>query len=229
MSETRPFRYGPEESAGTVVGARADARAIFAQAMFLVAVTLGFTAAGAWVGRDLSTGWALGAWIGALALVIAISFTRRAHGTSSLAMGLLFGVGLLMGLAIGPTLNAYASLEDGGTLIAQAAGLTAVFVTGLGTVGYLTKRDLSWLGRVSFFGLLGLLVFGLVAIFLTIPGERLIWCVLGLVVFAGYTVFDFWRLRRAGQDQVALVALGIFLDILNVFLFMLTLLGGGRD
>ena len=58
-------------------------------------------------------------------------------------MGMLFGIGLLLGLAIGPTLNAYASLEDGGTLIAQAAGLTALFMGVLGTVGYLTKRDLT--------------------------------------------------------------------------------------
>ena len=223
--ETRPFRYEAE----TTVGARVDARAVFAQAMFLVALTVAFAAAGAYVGRGLSTGWAIGAWVAGFVLVLVISFVRRAHGANSLAMGLLFGVGLLLGLAIGPTLNAYSQLEDGGTVIAQAAGLTALFVGTLGTVGYLTKRDLSWVGRISFFGLLALLVFGFVAIFVSIPNERLIWSIFGLVVFAGYTLFDFWRLRRTGEDQVTLVALGIFLDILNVFLFMLSLLGGGRD
>mgnify|MGYP000386128044 CR=1 FL=1 len=51
-------------------------------------------------------------------------------------------------------------------------------------------------------GLIGLLLFGLVAIFVSIPNENLIWAVGGLVVFAGLTVFDFWRLRRAGNGDV---------------------------
>ena len=140
-------------------------------------------------------------------------------------MGLLFGIGLLLGLAIGPTLNAYASLEGGSTIIAQAAGATALFMGVLGTVGYMTKRDLTALGRISFFGLLALLLFGIVAIFVasrprTSSGASAAsWCSPGL------TVYDFWRLRRAGNGDVALIALSIYLDAFNIFLFMLQLLG----
>ena len=112
---------------------------------------------------------------------------------------------------------------------AQAAGLTALFMGLMGSAGYLTSRDLSALGRVSFVGLIILLVFGIVAIFVNIPGENLIWCIGGLVVFAGLTMFDFWRLRRAGNGDVAQIALSIFLDAFNVFLLMLRLLGGGRN
>jgi modulator of FtsH protease len=226
-----PETYGYERETGdrAAAGARADSRAIFGKVMFLVAVTAGFTALGAYVGRDLSTGWSFACWGGALVLTIAIGFNRRKDEATPLQMTMLFGIGVLMGLALGPTLDAYASLEDGGTLIAQAAGLTALFMAILGSVGYVTKRDLRALGRISFIGLIALLVFGLVAIFVSIPNERLIWCIGGLVVFAGLTVFDFWRLRRAGNGDVALIALSIFLDALNIFLFMLQLLGGGRD
>ncbi len=98
----------------------------------------------------------------------------------------------------------------------------------MGAVGYLTKRDLSMLGRISFIGLIALLVFGLVAIFVNIPGENLIWCIGGLIVFAGLTIFDFNRLRSAGNGDVAMIAASIFLDAFNVFLFMLQLLGGNR-
>ena len=230
MADT-PERYGysGETWDGAVTGVRADSRAIFAKTMFLVAVTAGFAAAGAYVGRNLSGGWALVAWLGAIGLTIAISFARRREEASPLQMGMLFGIGALLGLAIGPTLQAYANLEGGSTIIAQAAGLTALFMAVMGAVGYLTSRDLSALGRISFIGLIALLVFGLVAIFVNIPGESMIWCIGGLVVFAGLTVFDFWRLRRAGEADVALIALSIFLDAFNVFLFMLQLLGGGRD
>ena len=231
MADT-PERYGYEPETWdrvTAAGAREDARAIFGKVMFLVAVTAGFAAAGAYVGRDISWGWALGAWVAALGLTIAMSFARRRDEATPLQMGLLFGIGTLLGIAIGPTLQQYASLEDGSALIAQAAGLTALFMAVLGAVGYTTTRDLSALGRVSFIALIGLLLFGIVAIFVSIPNENLIWCIGGLVVFAGLTVFDFWRLRRAGNGDVALIALSIFLDAFNVFLFMLQLMGGSRD
>jgi uncharacterized protein len=228
VAET-PETYGYDRTTwDAATGARADSRAIFGKVMFLVAITAGFCALGAYVGRDLSGGWAILAWVGALVLVIAMSFARKRNEVSSLQMGMLFGLGALLGLAIGPTLNEYASVEGGATLIAQAAGLTALFMAIMGAVGYLTKRDLSMLGRISFIGLIALLVFGLVAIFVNIPGENLIWCIGGLIVFAGLTIFDFNRLRSAGNGDVALIAASIFLDAFNVFLFMLQLLGGNR-
>lgn len=218
-----PLEYG----LGSRPVARSEARTVFGQTMFLVAVALGFLAAGAWIGRDLSWGWAIAAWVGALVLVVAMSFSRKA-GRGQLGMGLLFGVGVLFGIALGPTLAEYASAPGGAELIGQAAGLTALFIAGTGTVGYLTKRDLSGLGRICLFALLGLIAFGLVAMFVAIPYANLIYCVAGLVIFAGYTVFDFWRLRRAGEDDVPLIALGIFLDVVNVFLLILSLLGNSR-
>ena len=228
MAET-PETYGYDRQTwDAATGARADSRAIFGKVMFLVAITAGFCAVGAWVGRDLTGGWALLAWVGALVLVIAMGFARKRDEVSSLQMGMLFGLGALLGLAIGPTLNNYASVQGGGTIIAQAAGLTALFMAIMGAVGYLTKRDLSVLGRVSFIGLIALLLFGLVAIFVNIPGEDLIWCIGGLIVFAGLTIFDFNRLRRAGNGDVVMIACSIFLDAFNVFLFMLQLLGGNR-
>ena len=50
---------------------------------------------------------------------------------------------------------------------------------------------------------------------------------LGLVIFGGFTIFDFNRLRRANMDIAVPIAAGIFLDIFNVFLFFLQLFGGG--
>lgn len=210
---------------GSRPGEAAGAGTIFAQTMFLVAVTLGFLAAGARLGRDLPLGWALAAWAGALVLVIAAGFLRSA-GAGQLGLVVLFAVGLLFGLALGPTLAAYAAAPGGATLMAQAAALTALFVAALGTAGYITERDLSMLGRISFVALLGLIAFAIVLLFVEIPGGRAIFAVAGLAVFAGYTLYDFWRLRRAGEDQVTLIALGIFLDIANVFVLILSLLGG---
>ena len=218
MSQT-PEQYGSQrETLDRARGAvaAADSRAVFGKVMFLVAVTAGFAAAGAYIGRDLSTGWAFACWGGALVLTIAMSFSKRREevGGLQLTMPVLIARGC-------------EGVEDGGTIIAQAAGLTALFMGVMGTVGYVTKRDLTWLGRVSFIALLGLLVFGIVAIFVSIPNAYLFWSVAGLVIFAGLTTFDFWRLRRAGDADVVLISLSIFLDAFNVFLFFLQILGGG--
>ena len=133
----------------------------------------------------------------------------------------------MLGLALGPVLNSYAQADP--AAVWQAAGATGAFVAGLGTAGYATRRDLSSWYRVLFWGLLALIVFGLVAIFVSIPGANVIWSVAGLVIFGGYTILDFNRLRRAGQESAVPIAASIFLDVLNIFLFMLQLFGGGRD
>lgn len=217
---------------GEGVGERAlpiaDTRAVFGQVMFMVAVALGFTAGGAWVGQDLSTGWSLVCFVGAFALILGMSFARKAQN-GALGMGLLYGVALLLGMAVGPALAAYASLDGGAVLIAQAAGLTALFIGALGTVGYATRRDLSAVARICFWALLGLIAFGFVAMFVAIPGANLIYSVVGLVIFAGFTMYDFQRLRTAHEDESVMIALGIFLDVFNVFLFILNLLGMSRD
>jgi len=74
-----------------------------------------------------------------------------------------------------------------------------------------------------------LIVFGIALIFVQIPHGSEIYAILGLVVFAGYTMFDFQRLRTTTDTGSApLLAASIFLDILNVFQFFLSLFGSRR-
>ena len=89
---------------------------------------------------------------------------------------------------------------------------------------------MSGIARLSFWALVALIVFGIVLIFVHIPGGELIYSILGLVIFAGLTMFDFQRLRRSSDlDSAPLIAASIFLDALNVFLLFLRLFSGGRD
>ena len=108
----------------------------------------------------------------------------------------------------------------------QAGAATALFMAGIGAFGYSTKKDLSVIGRVSLLALIGLIVFGIIAIFINIPAEDLLFSILGLVIFAGLTMFDFQRLRRTTDTNAApFMAASIFLDALNVFLFFLRIFG----
>jgi FtsH-binding integral membrane protein len=202
-----------------------SARTLFAHTMGLVGITAAFFAGGAYLGRNLSGGagllWFLAAFGCLFGLRAAISRSEQ------LAVGLLFGFGLLLGLACSPQLAERASTNP--QALWQAGGATALFIAGFGAYGYATRRDLARIARVAFFALLALIVFGIVLLFVQIPGGQLIYAILGLVIFAAFTMFDFQRLRNASDVAVApLLAASIFLDILNVFMLMLSLFGGDR-
>jgi FtsH-binding integral membrane protein len=198
---------------------------LFGQTMGYVAVTTGFFALGAYLGRHLSQGWAIVWFIVAFVCLIAMMFTvRRSAGLSA---GLLFVFGATLGLAMAPTLVYYAATNP--QALWQAGGATALFIAGFGAAGYATRRDLSGIARLSFWALIALIVFGIVLIFVRIPAGDLIYSVLGLVIFAGLTMFDFQRLRRSKDlDSAPLLAASIFLDALNVFLFFLRIFSRGN-
>ena len=201
-------------------------RALFSHVMWLVAATTGFFALGVYAGRDLSTGWSIAWFLAGFGCLIAMNFTRRSSGSASVV--LLMCVGLFLGLGLGPMVAYYSSASP--KVVWQAAGATALFMLGFGAYGYATRRDLTAIGRVSFFALVALIVFGIILIFVRIPAGDLIYSVLGLVVFAGLTLYDFQRLRRSkGMASAPLIAASIFLDALNVFLFFLRIFSGGRD
>jgi FtsH-binding integral membrane protein len=215
--------YPAASPAGSIPLSRDQARAVFGQVMGLVALTLGCLALGAYIGRDLSGGIGILFFLGGFACIFGLN-VASARGNEQLAITLLFGLGLLLGLALGPVLSSYAKADP--SALWQAAGATGAFVASLGAVGYATRRDLSSWYRVLFVALLALLVFG--AIFVSIPNANLIWSVAGLVIFGGYTILDFNRLRRAGAESAVPIAASIFLDVTNIFLFLLQLFGS-RD
>src|SRR3979411_2829270 len=133
--------------------ARDETRALLGQVMGLVAFTLGFLALGAYVGRDLSGGLGIAFFVGGLACLIGLNIASG-RDRQQLCSTLLFGFGLLLGLALGPGLNASAKADP--AAVWQAAGATGAFVAGLGAIGYATRRDLSSWARGLFWALLGL-------------------------------------------------------------------------
>ena len=218
MSFTR--QYALRDQALT----RDQTRGVFGQVMGLVALTVGCTALGAYITRNATGGTGILFFIAAFACIFGLQFANS-RGREQLAIGLLFGLGLFIGMAVGPVLNYYAKAEP--NVLYQAAGATALFTAGLGAFGYATRRDLSSWARTLFWALIALIVFGLITLFVAIPGANVIYALLGLVVFGGFTVFDFNRLRRTTMGGSVPIAASIFLDVFNVFLLFLSLFGGG--
>lgn len=201
---------------------RDESGSLLGQTMGLVAVTTGLFALGAYLGRDMSYGWGWLFFIAAFGVLLGINVAVQR--SERLAVTLLFGFGVLMGLATAPTLSYYASTNP--QVLWQAGGATALFIAGFGAFGYATRRDLSAIARACFWALIGLIVFGIVLIFVQIPNGSLIYAILGLMIFAGLTAFDFQRLRQTQDIRAApILAASIFLDILNVFLLLLSIFG----
>jgi FtsH-binding integral membrane protein len=199
-----------------------EAADLFTRTMTLVAGTTGLFAIGAYVGRNAppQLGWL---WFVA-AFVTLLGIDRATRRSEKLALTLLFAFGALLGLAVAPTIAYYAAADP--QTLWQAGGATALFVLGFGAAGYTTRHDLSALARYLFLALIALVLFGIVAIFVQIPAASLIYAIVGLTIYAGLIAFDFQRLRRSKDIRTApLLAASIFLDLLNVFLLLLSLFG----
>ena len=219
-------RYPTQLASGPSAVTGDRAQAVFGQVMGLVALTVGCVALGAYIGRDLTGGAGIAFFVGAFVCIIGLNLAS-ARGREQLATALLFGLGLLLGLAVGPVISAYANADP--AALWQAAGATAAFVAALGAYGYATRRDLSSWARTLVWALLALIVFGIVAIFVTIPNSNIIYAAAGLVIFGAFTIFDFNRLRRSTPADAVPIAAAIVLDVFNIFLIGAELFGGRRE
>ena len=123
--------------------------------------------------------------------------------------------------------------------IAQTFIVTAIAFAGLSLFGYTTRRNLSGMGTFLIMGVIGLIVASIVNIFLQSSGMQFAISLLGVLIFAGLTAYDTQNikntyLRMAGSDQdflgkaAIMGALQLYLDFLNLFMFLLQFLGN-RD
>ena len=126
-----------------------------------------------------------------------------------------------------------------GTSIARTFFITAAAFGGLSLWGYTTKRDLSAMGAFFAMGLIGLIIAMIVNIFLGSTALQFAISVIGLLIFAGLTAFDTQRLKNtydfvagdavaAGRASV-IGALQLYLDFINLFMFLLQFMGNNRN
>jgi uncharacterized protein len=171
-------------------------------------------------------------WILLLAQVgLVIAFSATAHKASTpVAAAMFTAYAALTGVTFSVLFFVYTR-----TSIAQTFFITAGTFAGLSAFGALTKRDLSGVGRFMTFGLIGLVIASLVNIFLQSPAVMWISTYAGVLIFAGLTAYDtqalihLYRTAGAGGNLALRGALTLYLDFINMFLFLLRLFGGRRD
>jgi FtsH-binding integral membrane protein len=132
------------------------------------------------------------------------------------------------GIMLAPVLLAYLKFQPGA--LAEAGVLTFSTFGILTLYATFSRRDFSAWGGFFTVGLVVLLITMLVGMFFPSVGASMWISAAGVFVFSGLLVFDTWRITRSGQltDQdYVFAAVTIFLDLLNLFLFILSLVGGG--
>ncbi len=166
-----------------------------------------------------------------LGLVMWLSFGINRLSESS-AKAIYWAYAVLMGLSLSTILLVYTGASVATTFFASAAAFA-----GLSLYGYTTKKDLSGLGTFLIMGLVGLLVASLVNIFLKSSGLDFAISAIGVLVFAGLTAYDTQKIKlmydQVGNSDmrgksVIMGALTLYLDFINLFLFLLRFMGDRR-
>jgi FtsH-binding integral membrane protein len=213
-STSTPYAHGRAEAITTT--------RLLGQVMFLVAVAIGALALGTVIGKDLSRGTALALSLGGFGMLMISSFGGERFRIGTFAIGWLYATAFVIGLGLGPTINYYASAQP--DAVAQAAGGTALTVAGMGALGFAMSKDLApWMRPLS------LAVFALVVVsivLLVFSGGALSPFISLLIygISAALIMVYFNYLRKHGTaDDTVMLATGIFIGIVNIFLSLLNL------
>lgn len=203
-----------------------------------VGVLLSAVAAGFVMGNEALQAQIADLWLflllGQLGLVFAISFLIQ-RISPIVALGLFFVYALTMGLTLGVIVLAYVGTIGMSGVVSAFAGAAAIF-GGAALYGAVTRRDLTSLGGILFMGLLGLIVVMFLQLFFFADSSMasLAIGIGGVVIFTGLTAWDVQRLKNGAMPNInkdsatVLGALALYLDFINLFLFMLRIFGSSR-
>jgi FtsH-binding integral membrane protein len=220
------YRLPPQNQYGAPLAPAIPTQSILAQVLGITALGLCVTALAAWISQGFVTpGLGLVAMIVGFVLLIAINATRR---NEPLSLVLFYAFTFCEGIGIAPVIGQYVR-AFGPDVVVNAALTTGLGMFALAAVVYATGLDLRRFQGIFFVALLGLVVLGIVSIFVKfIHPEVYAW--LTLVIFSGLVLIDFARLRAGGDGLTpVLMATSIYLDAINIFLALLQIFGGRRS
>ena len=171
--------------------------------------------------------------IAELALVFVVSgMTNRLSLTTATLLFILYSI--INGATLSMIFLAYST-----SVITKTFFITAGMFACMSFFGYSTKRDLSGIGRILFMALIGIIIATIVNLFVKSSGFDLIITYLGVFIFVGLTAWDTQKIKQMlmmadGMDEsvqkIALMgALSLYLDFINLFLYLLRIFGGNRD
>ena len=212
-----------------------ESQKVLRNTYMLLALTMVPTVIGAYIG--MATGSIIMASpiissLVMLAAVIGLQFAIAANRNNALGIGLLLLMTGVLGWWLGPILNVALSMKNGIALVGYAAVGTGIVFFTMGALAQTIKRDLSFMGKFLFVGMIALLVAMIANMFLQIPALALTISTLVIVVFSLFLLYDLQRIIRGGETNYIMATTGVYMSLFNIFANLLQLLGifgGERD
>ena len=195
----------------------------------LLALSLVPTVLGAWIGMQLNFSFFQGSpvigFIAFLAIAFGFMFAIEKTKNSAIGVAVLLGFTFFMGLMLSRLVGSVLGMSNGASLIALAGGGTAAIFFGMSSLAATIKRDLSGMSKWLFVGAIGLMIGGIVNVFVGSPVGMMVLSTLAIVIFSAYMLFDLKQIVDGGETNYISATLALYLDIFNVFQSLLALLG----
>ncbi|MFK8019236.1 MAG: Bax inhibitor-1/YccA family protein [Pseudomonadales bacterium] len=156
-------------------------------------------------------------------------FVMPKVANSSKGIAMVFVITGLLGFGIGPLLNHYMALQNGGQLIATSLGGTGVIFLALSAYALTSKRDFSFMGGMLMVGFMVAIGLSLVNLFLQIPAMSLMLSAFVILIMSGFILFDTSRIVNGGERNYIMATIGLYMTIFNIFINLLALLGFSSD
>ena len=229
------FGRSPYEAAPEAAYSTAEGQKVLRNTYLLLAVTMIPTVIGAFIGMQTASvimASPIVASLVMLAVVIGLQFAIAANRNSGLGVALLLLMTGVLGWWLGPILNFVLKMSNGMQLVAYAALGTGGIFFAMATLSQTIKRDLGFMGKFLFVGMLALLAAGIANMFLQIPALALTISTLVIVLFSMFLLYDLQRIVRGGETNYIMATTGVYMSLFNIFANLLQLLGifgGDRD
>ncbi len=224
MSDLRTLDTSPWGHSGT----QAERNRVLRNTYWLLALSLIPTVLGAWLGvatgitDALSGGVGLVVFLaGAFGFMFAIEKTKNSAAGVPVLLAFTFFMGLMLSRLIAMVLG----FKNGSELVMTAfAGTAGVFFV-MASLASTIKRDLSGMGKWLFVGAIGLMIGGIINVFVGSTAGMMALSALAIIIFSAYMLFDLKQIIDGGETNYISATLALYLDIFNVFQSLLALLG----
>ena len=202
-------------------------RVTFVQRVYgLLTASLCLATVGGLVGESMSVA---AVWPLSIAGFVLLLVAMACRKVPVLNVCLLFGFAFLEGLGAGPTINMLGK-HNYGHIVTEALGITFLTFGSLTAYVFWSKKDFSYLGGFLMTAILGMILFSLVGWFIPMGQTvNLAYCYFGVLLFIGYILYDTSNvIRNYPPDEYVAATIALFLDILNLFWFILRILMNGE-
>ncbi len=232
-SNQRQLGFGNnQQGMGYVETSVAERSSLSAKVMTFTFFSILAAMAGTFVGAQMHLTFGGGSWILFFILEIGLIFAAQAfRDKMPINFILLYSFAAVTGLSISPLIDLLFQAGLSG-IVYQALGITAGMTLALSLYAWTTKRDFSGFAPYLFAGIIGLILVGLLnALLFHSPILQMVYLYAGVVIFSFYMIFDVQRIKKY-QDTVGnavMLSLNLYLNIFNLFLFILQILMSFRD